>query len=584
VILEQAAAVLPGAPVMAAPQFGADAANDLGGARAIEIAAMLGDSVVGVKHVMNPRGGKVTSKTYGIFAAGVVLLFIAAFAFFTGVGVAARNEEAQQQWTEVERKPLYDFRPEMMGLAYDWMAFGGVCGGLVLLIMGLARYRGERLEPFFRIGNAGGVDFPTDDAPSPSFPLIGPLGDDFVLNFASPMEGEMMLDGQSVPLADLANQGRARSSQAVPGAMEVSVPAKARFRVTSGTQTFLVSSVPQPRKHVVPLFSTLETEVLAYLGGTALVVFLLVALMDQINPERFGLSTEFLGVDGRLSRVEFKPQDDPKNEEEEMDTGKDDDRSGGTGTKMALEEGKMGKKDSTRQSGEYAMKNNDADPQLARQQALDQARTSGILGAFNSTPGGAFASLTGTADFSSGIDDQDVYGGLIGNEVGEMQGGWGYSLAGTGPGGGGTGWGTIGTGRYGTIGHGSGTGSGYGSVSGRDGMRGRKVRPPPVRIGNATKVGDLDRNIIRRYIRRKLRRIQNCYERQLLVKSTLSGTVVTVFQISPQGKVQGAKASGMGDSVVEGCVAEAIRSIQFPKPRGGGFVHVRYPFHFHSGG
>ena len=42
-----------------------------------------------------------------------------------------------------------------------------------------------------------------------------------------------------------------------------------------------------------------------------------------------------------------------------------------------------------------------------------------------------------------------------------------------GAGGGGTGLGTIGTGRYGTIGHGSGTGSGYGIGSGAGGMRGR---------------------------------------------------------------------------------------------------------------
>ena len=120
----------------------------------------------------------------------------------------------------------------------------------------------------------------------------------------------------------------------------------------------------------------------------------------------------------------------------------------------------MGKKESSRQSGQYAMKNNNADPQLAKQQAVDNARKAGVLGILQQQPGGAFASLTGTADFSSGVDDRDVYGGLIGNEVGEMAGGWGYGLAGVGPGGGGTGWGTIGTGRYGLIGHGSGTGSG----------------------------------------------------------------------------------------------------------------------------
>jgi hypothetical protein len=251
---------------------------------------------------------------------------------------------------------------------------------------------------------------------------------------------------------------------------------------------------------------------------------------------------------------------------------------------MALDEGKMGKKESTRASGQYAMKNNQADPQLAKQQAQEQARKAGILGIMANQQGGAFASLTGTADFSSGLDDRDVYGGLIGNEVGEMAGGWGYGVSGVGPGGGGTGWGTIGTGKYGLLGHGSGTGSGYGTGSGRGGMRGRKASAPEVRIGNASATGDLDKNIIRRYIRRKLPQIKYCYEKQLIVKPALSGTVVTQFQISPKGVVQGASASGIGDKSVEDCVSDAIQSIQFPEPKGGGYVNVRYPFTFQPTG
>jgi hypothetical protein len=215
---------------------------------------------------------------------------------------------------------------------------------------------------------------------------------------------------------------------------------------------------------------------------------------------------------------------------------------------------------------------------------MESARRSGILGALKSAPGGAFASITGTGDFSSGLDDRDVYGGLIGNEVGEMQGGWGYGLQGTGPGGGGTGWGTIGTGRYGTIGHGSGTGSGYGVGSGKGGMRGRKARPPDVRIGNATTTGDLDRNIIRRYIRMKLRQITYCYEKQLLVSPALAGTVVTQFTINGVGAVISVSSGGMGSKEVESCVGNVIKTIQFPKPKGGGLVNVRYPFTFQPAG
>jgi hypothetical protein len=545
---------------------------------------MLADSVVEVKHVANPRGGKVSGATYGLFGIGAFLIAISFFAFFVGLGAAEKNKTSYYNWTEVEGKPVNTWRPpERLSLSYDWMAFGGVIGGLICITMGLLRLRNERVSPYFRIGRAAGVDFPTDDVPMESFPLVAPQGDDFVFNYTQQMSGEMMLDGQSMSLADLSSQGKARASASAPGAMEILIPHRARFRVTTGQQTFLVSSVPAPRRHVTPLFATLETGVLAYFGGSAIAHLAIIAILWGIPPDPTSLSGDNIDNAGRLSSVQSKPQEDPKTEEEKLDSG-DDDASGGTGTKMALDEGKMGSKESTRQSGQYAMKNNNADPQLAKFQAIDNARKAGVLGVLQKMPGGAFASLTGTADFSSGIDDRDVYGGLIGTEVGEMAGGWGYGTQGVGPGGGGTGWGTIGTGKYGLIGHGSGTGTGYGTGSGRGGMRGRKASAPQIRIGNASATGDLDKNIIRRYIRRKLPRIRYCYEKELLVKPSLTGTVVTQFQISPQGVVQGATAAGMGDKGVEDCVAEAIRSIQFPKPKGGGFVNVRYPFIFQPAG
>jgi hypothetical protein len=222
-------------------------------------------------------------------------------------------------------------------------------------------------------------------------------------------------------------------------------------------------------------------------------------------------------------------------------------------------------------------------PQLARQQAIEQARTAGILGSSALTQGGAFASLTGSGDVSSGFDDTNIYGGLLGNEAGEMQGGFGFGRSGFGPGGGGTGWGTIGTGRYGTIGHGSGTGSGYGVGSGRGGMRGRQSAVPQVRIGQPSSVGDLDKAIIRRYIKRNIQKITYCYEKQLLANAGLEGTVNTQFFISPNGTVTTANGTGVSGEVAS-CVASVIKAIEFPKPKGGGGVQVNYPFNFRPTG
>src|SRR5206468_1189552 len=150
-----------------------------------------------------------------------------------------------------------------------------------------------------------------------------------------------------------------------------------------------------------------------------------------------------------------------------------------------------------------------------------------------------------------------------------------------GTGAGGTGWGTIGTGRYGTIGRGSGTG--YGVGGGRGGMRGRTANVPTVSIGQPNAQGDLDKAIIRRYIKRNQQKIQYCYEKELLAKPQLAGTVMANFLITPNGNVSSSAGSGV-DPNVANCVADVIRNIEFPKPKGGGNVQVNYPFIFRLGG
>ena len=104
---------------------------------------------------------------------------------------------------------------------------------------------------------------------------------------------------------------------------------------------------------------------------------------------------------------------------------------------------------------------------------------------------------------------------------------------------------------------------------------------PTVSIGTPSADGDLDKAIIRRYIRRNQQKFQYCYEKQLLAKPTLSGTVQAQFFITPNGTVATSTAGGVDEGVAS-CVAEVIKNIEFPKPKGGGGVKVNYPFTFHS--
>lgn len=341
--------------------------------------------------------------------------------------------------------------------------------------------------------------------------------------------------------------------------------------------------------------------------------------------------------------------------------------SGRMGSKMALAEGKMGKADSSGSTGRFSMKKDNVDPELAKRQAIDQARKAGIFGTLSqsdvavSTPAenaplliadkampaarvlevadtlrerGAYLgtqqgnrTLRAGMPFGSVSHPNAVVVGDLGAQVTfkddglevrmkgqkafvprisdeyDLQGledllkasdleaktllvsatsntatyqdlvnvfdvalDAGLNRATTGIGGAVA----FGITPNGTVGEGDGS-HGIGSLR-TDG------RPPLVRTGAATATGDLDKNIIRRYIRRKLSHIRHCYERELLVSPTLEGKVVATFTIDSQGIVIDAKTEGMNEKVCT-CITEAVKTIQFPKPKGG-VVNVSYPFVF----
>ncbi|MGE5181967.1 MAG: AgmX/PglI C-terminal domain-containing protein [Acidobacteriota bacterium] len=122
----------------------------------------------------------------------------------------------------------------------------------------------------------------------------------------------------------------------------------------------------------------------------------------------------------------------------------------------------------------------------------------------------------------------------------------------------------LGGGPYGVIGHGH-------------------PNAASTSIGQASTRGDLDKAVIRRYIRRNLQKITYCYEQQLVVDPKLEGTIDAHFVIDHEGNVTSSKADGL-DPKVAACVALVIAGIHFPKPAGAGGVHVNYPFTFRSAG
>ena len=570
VIAPKLAVVPPPMPVTAvAPPFrpapAPTPAETFDGAKSIEVAAMLGDSVVDVKHCIDPTTGKVSSKTIGLFAAGAACVLASAVSFASSVHTAARNKDALDYWTHVEKRPAGAFRAEMPGAGYDWVAFGGFAFGIFALARGLSRMRDEKKSPYYRIGTAPGVDMATEQAPAADFALVAPRGDDFVLNVGHGLSAEMIMNGQVTPIS----------------APELPIPAGAKFRVRAGKTTFMVSAVARPRRQAAPLLASLENRTLAYFAGSLAVHLGLWALLQTIPVESGAADIDL----GSMEQTDIKGQS-PTNEELVQKPDPDNDNGGNDGGKMAIKdpEGQAGtEKSLNHDSSQMKVKQTTDNPQLTREAAIDMAREAGILGNASAIHNGFNIDIDGV---TSGFDTSNQAGAIYGADM-EGYGHFGLGRSGFGGGGGcttepcgtiaGAGYGTIGNGRhaggeYGLGGNGHGPGMGRHSVT----------IPQPI-ISNANGGGGLDKEIIRRYIKRNSSKLQYCFEKQLLAKAGIQGDIQAQFVIMPDGSVKSSTAKGF-DSEVASCVGEVIGAIEFPKPSDGGAVQVNYPLTFHAAG
>jgi TonB family protein len=250
------------------------------------------------------------------------------------------------------------------------------------------------------------------------------------------------------------------------------------------------------------------------------------------------------------------------------------------GAKHRGEEAKMGQM-GRRREGIYGLRgpSDNSNPQLAASLAEEQARNAGVLGTLKQTDGSRVAPVLGQGA-ALGNDANDVLGGLVGNQIGSAYGVGGLGLAGTGTAGGGTGEGTVGLGNLGTIGKGGGGGNGSSYGRGAGGLGGKRAKAPDVIPGQANVRGNLDKEIIRRIIRRHINEVRYCYEQELATKPALGGRVLVQFTIAASGEVIASvlQNSTLGAPRVDNCIVQAVKRWEFPVPLGGGIVIVSYPF------
>lgn len=131
-------------------------------------------------------------------------------------------------------------------------------------------------------------------------------------------------------------------------------------------------------------------------------------------------------------------------------------------------------------------------------------------------------------------------------------------------------------------------GSALGGFGGTAKKGGGKVKGVVTKVPtqNVGVQGSLDRAQIAAVVNKHIAEIRHCYEKNLINDPGLSGKIQEEWTINPDGTVGAVKTkfTSMKGGDVAGCIASRIRTWQFPRPKGNGYVIVNYPFMFDSVG
>ncbi len=509
---------------------------------------MLGDSVVEVKHLQPNRNPTAKRSTYMLFGIGALFLLMSLVAFSKGVSTAATNKKDLTNWTQVKKKSVRSFNGTNLSIGWDYMAFGGLAFGIFAMGWGMMRLRRTVAPSAFNIDGEAN-------------PLVAERSGEMVVNLPSTMDAELRTSAGITAKSELASS--------------FIVPQQGSLRVANGPASFLIRAVPAPRT-MPNLVARFDSRVATFLGASALAHGLLLLIMNTVQPDPRAVATDLGTQDVRLTISESNPADtDPPTPD--TDDGNDSDLKDPAGSNgKPGDAGKAGDPENNDKPGSTKVQGSASEVKVSKASALEDARNAGILDVVKSAK--VFSHIDGDAWLTSGMDDANSYG--PGTEPGDGGGNFGHSHHGFGPGGDGEN-GVIRSGRYKTNGP---TGPGNSKVPG--GGRGpgldHKAGVPDPKPLNPTTDGELDRSIIRRYIQRKIRTIRNCYERELLARPELRGTLTARFIITGTGSVIGSSASGMNSSGLHSCVASVMSTIKFPKTEDGGIVKVKYPFRFNN--
>jgi hypothetical protein len=437
----------------------------------------------------------------------------------------------------------------------------------------------------FTIGAARGADAPANPAylgasgaslEPGGHVLVEPAAGGFALNLTPAMGAELLTPTQALALRP--DFGRAEAP--------LMLSPDSCLRVACGEVELALFAAEPAAAVAAPRFGADWRSHIWYDAGVGLALLALLLIVRAIPGDPRSLSLEDLGRSHRLDHMVTIPLTVNSPEvDKPIDANK---TPGGGGAKAAKgPSGKAGDKRAKPTDGRRAI---EGDTPKDERDVAGEIRKNSILQFLDGPKRGALGAV---------MDDKPAMGDDANTVIGALQGtvvasNWGTGLGpiGTGAFGGGTGEHTLGTGTIGTRGKfgdgdGPGTGPGrgpYGEGVGK--LRTHKTVTPDPILGIASVRGQLDKEIIRRIVRRHLNEVKYCYDQALVKSPKLDGRLVTQFTISGTGQVLASvvQSSTLESPAVALCVTAAIRRWQFPAPEKGGLVIVSYPFQFSPAG
>ena len=408
-----------------------------------------------------------------------------------------------------------------------------------------------------------------------SFSLFDLKGNTYHLNFRAGMNGKLSIDDSVLDFRALRDQKLARKKG---DKYTVRLSRNCRGKIVFGDVTILfqfVSPPPPPSKLQLPASmrggwaQRLDWPfVICLLGSFVVQVFSLVFIVTRDYPEEpkgiEALPDRFVSALFKDQEIPPKPKAVNEEDKEEEDEKEDPDRKV---EKKQVAKAPPVKKETPEQSARRKAKElRKMQKDVANKTILKFIGTDGGDGPGNFLntlkDGATDVAISEAFDGTSGMVVANKDGISRDRRIGSKSG----KVAG------------IDDGALKTSGGAVGSGSKGKEVA----IKGRvKIKKPSEAFGT----GSLDPSKIGKVVKRRVKAIKSCYEKQLKRNPDLSGKVKVQFTILGSGRVGEVQAleDTMGEPAVAQCIVSRVKRWRFPKPDGGS-VTVAFPFVFSPSG